>query len=91
MNAYNGKRFIKRIPIHSSAKSIYNAWTTQHGLESWFLRLAEFKTRDHLLRKKSEPVQQGDRYKWLWFGYDDTVGEQGEILSTNLVFQPGVL
>lgn len=83
MAEYNWKQFIKRITIHSSPESIYEAWTTQHGLESWFLRLAEFKSRDGLLRKRSESVRLGDRYKWLWFGYDDTVVEQKEILSAN--------
>ena len=76
MSEYNWKQFIKRVTIHSSPESIYNAGTTQHGLESWFLRLAEFKTRDGSLRKRSEPVQKGDRYKWLLFGYDDTIGDR---------------
>lgn len=83
MSTYNWKRFTKRITIHSTTQSIYNAWTTQHGLESWFLRLAEFKTPDGSLRKRNEPIQQGDRYKWSWFGYDDSMAEENEILSSN--------
>jgi len=83
MSDYNWKRFTKRITIQSSTQSIYNAWATQHGLESWFLRLAEFKTAGGKLRKRNEPAQQGDSYKWLWFGYDDTIVEEKEILSAN--------
>jgi hypothetical protein len=83
MPAHNWKQFIKRIPIRSSAASIYKAWMTQHGLEMWFLRLAEFKTESGSLRTRNELVQKGDRYKWLWFGYDDTIVEEREILSAN--------
>jgi len=83
MDAYNWKQFTKRITIHSSTESIYDAWTTQQGLESWFLRLAEFKTPNGVARKRNEPIQKGDRYKWLWFGYDDTIGEENEVLVAN--------
>ena len=83
MDVYNWKQFTRRITIHSSHQSIYKAWTTQEGLESWFLRLAEFKSPDGMLRKRNESVQQGDRYKWLWFGYDDTIMEEKEILFAN--------
>jgi len=83
MDTYNWKQFTKRITIHSSSQSIYDAWTTQQSLESWFLRLAEFKTPNGVLRKRSEPIQKGDRYKWLWFGYDDTIAEEKEVLLAN--------
>jgi uncharacterized protein YndB with AHSA1/START domain len=83
MNDYNWKQFVKRISVHSSAERIYNAWATQNGLESWFLRLAEFKTPVGSLRRRDQPVMQGDRYKWLWFGYDDTIVEEKEILTAN--------
>jgi uncharacterized protein YndB with AHSA1/START domain len=83
MDIYNWKQFTKRITIHSSPQSIYNAWTTQQGLESWFLRLAEFKTPNGVLRKRNEPIQKGDRYKWLWFGYDDAIAEEKEVLLAN--------
>src|SRR4030095_14455725 len=83
MAPYNWKQFIKRIPIRASAESIYKAWATQNGLETWFLRLAEFKTASGSLRSRNELVQKGDKYKWLWFGYDDTMLEEEEILSAN--------
>jgi hypothetical protein len=35
------------------------------------------------LRKRNESVQQADRYKWLWFDYDETVAEENEILTAN--------
>jgi uncharacterized protein YndB with AHSA1/START domain len=83
MTTYNWKQFTKRITIDAALKSIFNAWSTQQGLESWFLRSAQFKDPGGVLRIKDEPVQKGDRYKWLWFGYSDAIAEEKEILYTN--------
>jgi len=83
MENYNWKQFTKRITIHAAVKDIFNAWSTQAGLESWFLRLAEFTSPAGDLRKRNEPVEKADRYKWNWFGYDDTIVEEKEILFTN--------
>lgn len=80
---YNWKQFIKRIPIKASAKAIYDAWTTQQGLESWFLRHAQFTKADGNPRPKNSQAEKGDRYKWLWFGHDDTEVEEWEILFVN--------
>jgi len=52
------------------------------GIESWFLRLSEF-TRDGLMLDADVPVQCGDKYKWLWFGYTDDTAEYGEIVQAN--------
>ena len=83
MTTYNWKQFTKRITIDADPKRILNAWSTQQGLESWFLRLAQFNDADGTLRRKDEPVQKGDRYKWLWYGYSDAIAEEKEILYTN--------
>lgn len=79
----NWNQFTKRINISSSPKAIYDAWTTQNGLESWFLRLSQFTTPDGKQRPRNNPIEKADRYKWLWFGYDDSVVEENEILSVN--------
>ena len=81
--SYNWKQFTKRIPVKASVKALYDAWTTQQGLESWFLRLAQFTKADGTLRPKSGHAEQGDTYKWLWFGYCDDVVEEQKILSAN--------
>ncbi|MFI5185610.1 MAG: SRPBCC domain-containing protein [Chitinophagales bacterium] len=83
MTTYNWKQFIKRITVHAEPQTIFNSWATQDGLETWFLRLAEFKTPAGMPRQRKELIQKGDRYKWLWFGYDDTFAEEGEILFSN--------
>ena len=81
--SYNWKQFTKRISIKASAKAIYAAWTTQQGLESWFLRLAQFTKNDGGIRPKNSAIEAGDKYKWLWFGYDDSSVEEKEILTAN--------
>ncbi len=80
---YNWKQFTKRIPIKASPKAIYEAWTTQQGLENWFLRLAQFTKADGTARPKNSAIEKGDTYKWLWFGYDDTAVEEKEVLLAN--------
>ena len=80
---YNWKIFTKRITINREKEIIYRAWATQAGLENWFLRLAEFTKPSGRLRSRNEQVEQGDKYKWLWWGYDDDVVEEKEILETN--------
>ncbi len=81
--SYNWKQFIKRIPINAPPKAIYDAWATQQGLESWFLRLAQFTKVDGSVRSKNSQVEAGDKYKWLWYGYDDSAVEEQNILIAN--------
>ncbi|MEK7224760.1 MAG: SRPBCC domain-containing protein [Bacteroidota bacterium] len=83
MSAYNWKQFSKRVPVKTLPKAIYDAWSTQQGLENWFLRLAQFTKADGSIRPRNSPVEKGDRYKWLWHGYDDAVAEEAIILSAN--------
>lgn len=83
MTAYNWKQFIKRVTIDADPQVIFEAWATQEGLESWFLKLAEFKMPEGKLRDRKKFVQKNDLYKWLWFGYDDSFAEEGEILFSN--------
>ncbi len=80
---YNWKQFTKRIPINAPAKAIYEAWATKKGLESWFLRLAQFTKMDGTIRPVNSLIEKGDKYKWLWHGYDDSAKEEKEILAAN--------
>lgn len=81
--SYTWKQFTRRIPIKAPAKAIYEAWTTQQGLESWFLRLSQFTKPDGSIRPKNSQAETGDIYKWLWHGYDDSVVEEKKILLAN--------
>ncbi len=75
--------FRKRITIDAEPETIYNSFATQEGLESWFLRKAEFLTSDGRLRKRNELIQKGDQYFWLWHGHGDDVSEKREVLESN--------
>ncbi len=80
---YDWSTFTKRISIKTDAKSIYDSWATQQGLEEWFLRLAAFVKPDGTPREAHTNVQAGDTYTWLWFGYGDETVEYGKVLQAN--------
>lgn len=83
MSHHDWSRFLLRINITAEPQKIYDAWTTQAGLESWFLRQAEFTKPGGVLRGKNESVQAGDTYEWRWHGYPDDVVERREVLKSN--------
>lgn len=56
MQPFNWGRFVTRININATEEKVYQAWATREGIESWFLRLSEFKTADGILRKADEFV-----------------------------------
>jgi hypothetical protein len=69
--------------VNASAEQLYGAWATRAGIESWFLRLSEYKSADGSIRKTDELVQNGDTYQWMWYGWPDETVEQGTILDCN--------
>jgi uncharacterized protein YndB with AHSA1/START domain len=79
----NLSKFIKRVSIHASPGEVFKAWSTQSGLESWFLRRAEFIRPDRTRRGSDEPIEKNDTYLWIWHGYGDDVFEQRTILNSN--------
>lgn len=83
MQPFNWGRFVTRININATEEKVYQAWATREGIESWFLRLSEFKTADDILRKADEFVQPGDSYLWKWHGWPDEMQETGTILECN--------
>jgi uncharacterized protein YndB with AHSA1/START domain len=79
----NWNEFSIRIPVKAALSDLFSAWTTQAGIEKWFLRSAIYKTQQGSLRGVNEPVQKGDRYRWLWHGYPDEVVESNHVLESN--------
>ncbi|MEI9810519.1 MAG: SRPBCC domain-containing protein [Bacteroidota bacterium] len=79
----NWSSFKLRINIDKNGKDIYDRWTSQQALESWFLREAVFKDTAGIQRPKNAPVQKGDTYEWRWHGYPDEVTEKGTVLEAN--------
>ena len=82
MADYDWTRFTLRINVDVAPEALYKAWVTRKGIESWFLRLSEYSRNDVLIGA-DDPVQQGDRYKWQWFGYPDSLVEYGKVLPAN--------
>jgi hypothetical protein len=81
--SYDWSRFLVRINVSSSGKSLYDAWSTRAGMEYWFLRLSEYKKSNGILLEPKQKVQKGDTYKWLWHGWPDDTVEHGTILDCN--------
>ena len=44
-HTFDWSRFVVRISVKAPDEKLYNAWATRDGIESWFLRLSEFKSR----------------------------------------------
>ena len=76
-------KFSKRIAVHASPEKIHYLISTQDGLESWFLRLAEFTKPNGGIRTSNSEIKKGDMYRWLWHGYSDATEEKGMILDNN--------
>ena len=81
MGDYDWSKFTRRINVKAPVNRIYFAWATQQGLESWFLRLAEFTDPAGNVRTRDALIQRDDKYKWLWHGWPDEVVEYGIILK----------
>lgn len=83
MQAYDWDQFTLRIPVKTDRQTLYRLWTSQQGLESWFLRKAAFRRPGGDALPPNEVVQTGDTYEWLWYGYGDDTVERGSILAAN--------
>jgi uncharacterized protein YndB with AHSA1/START domain len=85
MTDNNWSRFKITADFNTDARTIYQAWTTPDGLESWFLRKANFYAIAGRLRESHESILKEDVYEWYWHGYDDSTMEKGEVLEVNSI------
>ncbi|MBS1529047.1 MAG: SRPBCC domain-containing protein [Bacteroidetes bacterium] len=83
MARYDWTKFTITADFNADVRSIYKAWTTPAGLESWFLRKADFYTITGRLRGKDESILKEDTYEWLWHGFGDDTLQKGEVLEVN--------
>ena len=83
MSSYDWSRFNLRIPVQAGIAPLFDTWTTQAGLETWFLRKALFYRKDGTPRDPYSRIEEGDTYEWWWHGYPDEVVEKGTILKMN--------
>jgi len=81
----NWSKFTVTADFNADARSIYNAWVTPVGLESWFLRKANFYTITGRQREPDEFILKEDTYEWYWHGFDDKTVEKGRILEVNSI------
>lgn len=85
MTDNNWSRFTIKADFNADARTIYQAWTTPGGLESWFLRKANFYAIAGRLREAHESISKEDVYEWYWHGFDDSTVEKGEVLEVNSI------
>jgi uncharacterized protein YndB with AHSA1/START domain len=76
-------KFNKRIAINTSVPEVYRLISTSEGLESWFLRLAEFSLPGNGIRTGNSAIEKDDSYRWRWHGYPDESTETGRVLEAN--------
>lgn len=69
--------------FNTNVRNIYETWATPAGLESWFLRQADFFTIVGRQREKDEFISKEDTYSWYWHGFDDNAAENGQVLENN--------
>ena len=81
MSTHDWSRFQLRINVGANRETVYDAWTTTEGIESWFLRSARFNGGQ--VRGPGESIKAGDTYEWLWYGYGDDVIERNDIVTAN--------
>ncbi len=79
----NWSTFTKKIAVAAPLEKVYQAWSTQSGIESWFLRRAIYTTKDGNKRKPYDSIAAGDTYVWHWHGFPDSVKESHEIVAAN--------
>lgn len=81
MENFDWTRFTLKIAIKAKIEDIYNAWTTASEIEKWFLTDAAFADENGLNLSKTQNTLKGDKYKWVWYLYDDI--EYGRITEAN--------
>lgn len=83
MEDFDWSTFTVRVSVNADTEKLYSAWATRAGLESWFLRMAEFRRPDGAKRLNDALVKPGDLYTWRWHGWPDEVEELGRVLDCN--------
>lgn len=83
MEKQQWSEFKLRVNINASVEKAYQAWASPQGLESWFLRKADFKDPHGQPRSSEALLQEGDSYNWYWHGYPDSITEKGTVLKAN--------
>jgi len=80
---YDWTSFTKRVNIKANIADVYSLCATPAGLEKWFLRLAEFTKPNGTILSANDVINTGQNFRWLWYGWPDSMEEKGQILEAN--------
>ena len=83
MTNFDWTSFTKSINVKAPKQTVYDFFATRDGMESWFLRLCEYRDAEGNECTPYQLVDEGFSYKWLWHGWADDVEENGKILEAN--------
>lgn len=83
MSSFKWSEFTLRMPIRAGLQQIYDYWSTQQGMEKWFLRSCEYYSPDGDLKGINTPMLKNDTYLFGWHGQGDEINESGRILEAN--------
>jgi uncharacterized protein YndB with AHSA1/START domain len=81
MDTIDWTQFTRRIAVKAPLHKMYDAWTKELEIESWFLSKAEFHDSNGIDLESHTHVKKGDTYAWNWYLYPDT--EYGRITEAN--------
>lgn len=81
MENFDWTKFTIRIAVKATIDEVYAAWSTPVEIEKWFLSHAEFSDANNVLLSKTQQALKGDRYKWVWYLYNDI--EFGTVTEAN--------
>lgn len=73
--------FTKKIYIKAPIEKLYWCWATKEGIESWFLRNAQYRNEEGKPRITNAQIKAGDSYIWEWHNWDGQ--EKGTVLKAN--------
>jgi uncharacterized protein YndB with AHSA1/START domain len=81
--AFDWSQFSLSVPVKASLIQVYTAFSTQQGMESWFLRYCGFRSATGEIRTATTAALATDRYEFKWWGWPEELVEFGEILEAN--------
>jgi len=75
---YDWTKFTMRIPIEKNKSDVFKTWSSQKGIESWFLRKALYFDNGKQIPANQE-IKKGNTFRWNW--YMNKYTEDGTILD----------
>ncbi len=64
---YEWTQFKQKEYIEAPLKEVFLKWTTPNGITEWFIKDAEYESRDGKIREGNEVVKPNDKYIWKFY------------------------